>query len=243
MTVMAFMILAGINFGLYFRIAQGDWRSALRDPELRGYLIIMAAVIAAITVSISPMKDSGWTALRYGSFAVATAQTETGFATDDFNLYPDFARMLIMTVIIIGGCAGSTSGGLKVSRVLVAGQAFIHDLIRAFRPRAVLAVRFGGVAVDSNIVREVSLYIGAYLGLAVMGGLALAAMNIPMLEAITASVTSLGNCGPGLGSIGPMGNYALFPAAAKILLTFWMLLGRLEIVTVMALIVPSFWRK
>lgn len=243
LTVLTFMILAGINFGLYFKITQGDWRTAIRDPELRSYLVIMALVIAGVTVAISPMKDSIWMAIRHGSFSVVTTQTETGFATDDFNAYPDFARLLLLGVMVIGGCAGSTSGGLKVSRLLVAGRAFVNDLIRSFRPHAVLAVRVGGIAVDSNTVREVALYIGAYVVLILAGGVILSTMDVPMLESVTACITALGNCGPGLGTIGPIGNYALFPAAGKIMLALWMILGRLEIITVFALLLPTFWRK
>jgi trk system potassium uptake protein len=242
-TILVFMILAGVNFGLYFRLARGDWRAVYCDPELRAYIIIMTIGVTLVSVAISPMKESIWTALRHGSFAVATVQTETGFATDDYNLYPDFARLLLIGLMIVGGCAGSTSGGIKISRLLVAGRAFVNDLIRSFRPHAVLAVRVGGVAIDSNTVREVALYIGAYLMLMLVGGLALSAMGLGIMESLTASASALGNCGPGLGAVGPMANYSLVPSAAKLLLAGLMVLGRLEILTVLALFVPSFWRK
>lgn len=243
MTVLAFMVLAGINFGLYYRVARGEWRDAWRDPELRAYLAIMTVAVIAVSAVILPAQSSLAAALRHGSFSVVTANTETGFVTDDFDKYPDFARLLIMALMIIGGCAGSTSGGIKVARIVVAARAFLNDLVKSFRPHAVLAVRVGGTAIDPRTVREVALYIGAYLALFLLGSLVLTLMGVDMTSSLTASISCLGGCGPGLGAVGPMGNYAFVPAAGKLLLALLMILGRLEILTVLALAVPAFWRK
>lgn len=243
MTVLVFMVLAGINFGLYYRIARGEWRDAWRDPELRAYLAIMAVAIVAVTAVILPSQSSMATALRHGSFSVVTANTETGFVTDDFDKYPDFARLLLMGLMIMGGCAGSTSGGIKVARILVAARAFANDLVKTFRPHAVLAVRVGNTAIDQRTAREVALYIGAYLGLFLLGALGLTLLGVDLTASLTASISCLGACGPGLGTVGPMGNYAFVPAAGKILMCLMMVLGRLEILTVLALAVPAFWRK
>jgi trk system potassium uptake protein TrkH len=243
MTVLGFMFMAGINFSLYFRVVQGRPLALWRDPEFRTYLGIIAVATILITAAILPSKDSFGEALRYGSFEVVSIQTTTGFGTDDFDVYPSFARLLLVGLMFIGGSAGSTAGGIKIARLMVLGRALINELIKMFHPRAVLTVKIGDTPVEKATVRTVGAFFAAFIGLFFFGSLILTMMGLDLITATTAVVASLGNIGPGLGLVGSTQNYAFVPPAGKIVLSVLMILGRLEILTVLALLIPSFWRR
>ncbi len=242
-TVLVFMLLAGVNFNLYFRVVQGRPQVVWRDPEFRTYLAIVGVAIILVTAAILPHKASFGEALRYGSFQVVSIQTTTGFATDNFDLYPQFVRLLLVGLMFIGGSAGSTAGGVKVARLMVLGRALVNELVKTFHPHAVLTVKIGNVAVEKDTVRTVGAFFAAFVGLFFFGSLIMAMMGLDLTTACTAVAASLGNIGPGLGLVGPTQNYALVPPAGKIVLSALMILGRLEILTVLALLIPSFWRR
>jgi trk system potassium uptake protein TrkH len=241
--ILVFMFLAGVNFGLYFRIVQGHPGAVWRDPEFRTYLAIVGLATLLITATILPSKEGLVEALRFSSFQVVSLQTTTGFGTDDFDSYPHFARLLLVGLMFVGGSAGSTAGGIKIARFMVLFRALYNQLIKSFQPRAVLAVRIGQTPIESETVRAVGVFFAAFIGLWALGALLLALLGIDLITAITASVAALANIGPGLALVGPTQNYAFIPAAGKIILTILMVLGRLEILTILALLVPSFWRK
>jgi len=243
MVVLFFMFLAGVNFGLYFRLVQGDTRAVWRDPEFRTYVGIVLLAIVLLAVAILPSKADIGEALRYGSFQVVSLQTTTGFGTDDFDGYPHFARLLLVILMFVGGSAGSTAGGIKIARLMVLGRALANQLVKSFHPRAILAVRIGKTPVDSETVRAVCIFFASFIGLFVLGSLLLTLFGLDIVTAATASVASLANIGPGLALVGPTQNYAFIPAAGKMILVALMILGRLEILTVLALLIPSFWRK
>lgn len=243
MVVLAFMFLAGVNFSLYFRIAQGNFRAFFGDPEFRTYFAIMALAFILITVSILPSLGSIGAALRYGSFHVASIQTTTGFATHDFNMYPSFARLLLVGLMFIGGSAGSTAGGIKVARLMVLWRGLVNVVVKSFRPSAVTSVKIGTAPVDKETVLTVGAFFGAFIGLFFAGSLFLAMTGLDMVTASTAVAACLNNIGPGLELVGPTQNYSIVPSSGKVVLSVLMILGRLEIMTVVALLFPSFWRR
>jgi trk system potassium uptake protein TrkH len=243
MIVLVFMFLAGVNFGLYFRLVRGETRAVWRDPEFRTYVAILLLAIVMVAVAILPSKADIGEALRYSSFQVVSLQTTTGFATDDFDRYPHFVRLLLVALMFVGGSAGATAGGIKVARLMVLGRALVNQLVKSFQPRAILAVRIGRTPVESETVRAVCIFFAAFIGLFFLGSLLLTLFGLDLVTAATASIASLANIGPGLALVGPTQNYAFIPEAGKMILVVLMILGRLEILTVLALLVPSFWRK
>lgn len=241
--VMLFMFLAGVNFALYFRLAEGKARAFWSDSEFRAYCLIVGVSIIVVTLAILPQKGSLGDAIRYGAFSVLTTQTVTGYATDDFDLYPEFARFLLFVLVFFGGCTGSTAGGLKIARILIIARGILNEILRRFRPHAVLIDRIGGTPLDRDVVRSVYVFFGAFVGLLVFGTIVMTAFGLDIVSAGSAVITCMSNCGPGLGLVGPVRNYAFLPAAGKVFLSVVMILGRLEILTVMALVMPAFWRR
>ena len=250
-----FMVLAGVNFGLYYQLIHRKWSAVWRDPELRLYLTIMvvaSVVIAACiwgrpeTLTTGQVQQPGvGNAVRDGLFQVVAVQTTTGFATVDFNLWSFFPKAVLVALMFVGGCAGSTGGGCKVVRFLVVGKILLAEFERVFRPNVVKPTRVGGAVVEPEVVRSVLIYF-------VMVGLlfAVGAVALKMLEpagtldfttAATASLTTLMNVGPGLHAVGAVENYGFFGPGSQVLMALWMALGRLEIFALLVLLYPRFW--
>jgi len=239
-----FMVLAGMNFTLHFLVLRGGWRAFWRDEEWRLYMGIFVASSLIIALGLFAMADKGIAdSLCLAAFQVATILTTTGFATADYSLWPALCLGLLIPLMFIGGCAGSTGGGPKVMRVLVILKQSLSEFRRLVHPRLVAPVRLNGRNVDRQVVSSVYSFMGLYMGAFTLTGLLLAAMGMGLLEAFSASIACLGNIGPGLGSVGPVGNYAHLPAMAKWLLSAAMIVGRLEVYTVLVLFVPDFWRR
>jgi trk system potassium uptake protein TrkH len=205
-------------------------------------LIVLGAIVL-VTMNILPQKESLGIALRSASFSVLTMQTCTGYATDDFNLYPEFSRLLLFALVFIGASAGSTAGGLKIARLIVVARGIANEVLRRFRPHAVLVDRVGPHPIDRDVVRSVYVYFAAFSILFAGATLVMTSMGLDIVSAATAVVTCMSNCGPGLGLVGPTRNFAFIPSMGKIFLPIVMILGRLEIFTVVALLMPSFWRR
>jgi len=238
-----FMLLAGVNFSLYFLISRGRWRRAFSNRELWTYLAV--AVLATLFVTISIINKHGgiFTAFRYGVFQTVSIVTGTGFGTDDFNAYPPASQLLLVILMFVGGCAGSTTGGIKIYRMIVMVKACNRELIRAFRPQSVQAVRVGRSVVPEETVRAIFACFALFLTVFIVMSLCIAAMGIDIVTATTSVAATLGNIGPGLARVGAVENYAFLPATGKWLLNACMILGRLEVVTVAALLSPTFWRR
>ena len=237
MTVVAFMVIAGASFALHFQWMRGRAGVLLRDPEFRLYIGILAGATLLITVftfsrGIYPTVSG---ALRYGVFQVTSMMTTTGFATSDFDVWSDFSRSILFILMFVGGCSGSTGGSVKVVRILIMGKKIGVDLRRMVRPHAVYPLRVGMRTIPEDVVSSVTTFILLFLMLFLVGGLLLTFMGVDALSAYSASVACLGNVGPGFGSVGPTVNYAHLPAAAKLVLAFLMLVGRLELYTVFIL--------
>ncbi|MCB9833273.1 MAG: TrkH family potassium uptake protein [Planctomycetes bacterium] len=242
--VTLFMLLAGVNFTLYARLAEGKWREVLRDGELRFYLgvLLLATVLITIDLRGEGSYDSSLLAVRDSAFQVTSIATTTGFATADFDRWPGLSRALLVVLMFMGGSVGSTAGGMKLIRIMIMVKFMAMQATLHIRPRAVEQVRVGRSVVPAPLLRSVLGMCLIFLVSFGLGGIALALCGLHPQEAFTSSIATLGNIGPGLGDVGPAGNYSGLNAPAKVICTFLMLLGRLEIYTALALFHPRLWR-
>ncbi len=241
--ITVFMVLFGVNFALYYQVLIGEWRSALRSEELHWYLGVLAVGILFVTVQIIPRFGGFAQALRYGSFQVASIVSTTGFCTDNFDLWPQAVRMGIFLLMFVGGCAGSTAGGLKAVRVALLCKQGLRDVRRTFQPRRVQVVHFEGKGVDEGLLSRVGTYFFVCIALTLLGALAVSLEGKYDFETnLTAAATCINNVGPGLGSVGPAGGFSGYGYLAKIVLSLLMLCGRLELFPILVLFHPAIWR-
>ena len=239
-----FMLVAGVNFALHFQLFRGRPLTVWRDPEFRFFVILVLVLTAVVTVSIQGSSYPSWfDALRFGSFQVASILTTTGYATADYELWLPLSQGVLLLCMFIGGCAGSTAGGIKCMRVMLLFKHAYRELFRLVHPRAVLPLKFGPKLVKEEVLTSIWGFFVLFIVLFVLSALALTAMGVDVLTSFAAVVACIGNIGPGLGEVGPVDNYAAIPTLGKWVLSFCMLLGRLEIYTVLVLFVPEFWRK
>ena len=236
-----FMTLAAVNFALLYRAFVGRPRDLWRDPELRAYVTIVAVVGALVVVQVWHLYAPA-DALRHGLFQVVSVMTTTGYASVDYDQWPDAARALLVALMAIGGSAGSAAGGVKVARWLIIAQHTSREVRRALHPRAVLPIRVGDRVVGEDVLRAVAAFISLYAALVVFGTLVVALTGEDLITAFTASAATVGNVGPGLGGVGPMASYADLHPVARSLMIFNMYAGRLEIVTVFVLATGGWWR-
>lgn len=237
-----FMMLFGINFTIYYLLTLRQVRKALWNEELRLYLIVILAVTGLCAASIWNQCATVEEALRHSFFSVCSVLTSTGFATADFNLWPQVCRMALVLLMIMGACAGSTGGGVKVSRVLILFKSLRIEIRRMLHPNLVAHVRLDDESVPEETVTGVSTFLAAYAAIAIVSMLLLSLDGHSFETNTTAVISCLSNIGPGLDMVGPMGNYAGFSPLAKLLLAFDMLVGRLEIFPVLILFVPRVWK-
>ena len=239
-----FMVLFGINFALFYRVLVGGWRDALRSEELHWYLALFAGSTLFVSLMILPQYGTFLNALRYGSFQVATIMSTTGYATADFNLWPQAVKALIVVLMFIGSCAGSTAGGIKVVRVGILCKLGCREVRRTFQPRKVQVVRFEGKGVEENRLTQVSAFFFVYVLLVLAGMFRVSLEGLYDLETnFTAVLTCISNVGPGLGHVGPVENFSGYGPFAKVVLSLLMLAGRLELFPILVLFHPSAWRK
>ena len=231
-----FMVLAGVNFALHFKCLLGKPLAAIRDPEFRLYIWILTAATLFLALDLVRAGRGLGTAFRLAAFQAATIVTTTGFATEDFNLWPSFSRALLFTLMFVGGCAGSTGGSVKVVRIMILGKKVLKDLKQMVQPRAVFPVRVGTRAIPADIVSSVMTFVVLFLIIYAVGGLLLGAMGFDLVTSFSASAACLGNIGPGFELVGPSQTFEFFPPAAKLLLVALMLVGRLELYTVLVII-------
>jgi trk system potassium uptake protein TrkH len=242
--VTIFMLIGGINFALHFQLFRGKPLALWRDPECRffmGFWLLLTLIIAFNCFGKN--FDSWGKALQYASFAVASITTTTGFATADFELWPPLSLCLLLLCMVVGASVGSTGGAVKCMRIMVVLKHGYRELIRLIHPRAVVRLKLGDQAVPPEVFDGISGFIFLYLGLSALSMFLVAAVGVDLVTSITSVLACLGNVGPGLGEVGPMDNYAGLPAFAKWILILDMLLGRLEIYTVIILLVPRFYKK
>lgn len=242
--VVVFMILGAFPFILFLKTMLGDRWALVRDPQAQGLIIVIAVSSVVIALWLSrttglPFVD----AIRHTAFNITAVVTTTGFASVDYGTWGPMATGAFFLLTFIGGCTGSTSGGIKVFRFQILVLALRVYALRLFHPHRTFTPAFGGRAVTFDVMYAVVLFLAVYLVSVGLIGFALAAMGLDFVTAFSGAATALGNVGPGLGAtIGPAGNFATLPEGAKGLLTFAMLLGRLELFTVLVLLSPDFWR-
>ncbi len=258
LVIILFMVLAGLNFGLYYQISQRRYDLVWRDPELRAYLMIIlfATVVIAgcllggrLTTTAGEMTErvNLGEAARHSLFQVVSIQTTTGFCTSDFNLWPFLPKAILILLMFIGASAGSTGGGIKVIRILVAFKVIVSEIERIFRPRVVRAVKLGRNVIDPELRLSVMVYVLSILLLAGIGAMAIMMIepedSISFTTAATASIATLNNIGPGLELVGAVGNYGFFSPLSMLVMSLLMVLGRLEMYAILVLIFPRFWRS
>ena len=241
--IAVFMIIFGINFNLYYLLLIKRFKSAVSSNELWVYLIVVDVSTVAITANILPSFSELGAAVRTAFFQVASIITTTGYATADFNLWPGFSKGIIIVLMFIGGCAGSTAGGLKVSRVIILLKTIRVEIKRMIHPRSVSVVRFEGKTLEENTYRSVSLYFALYMVCFFAIFILLCLEPFDIETNFTATAACFNNVGPGLAGVGPMAGYSGYSAPAKLLLSFAMLLGRLEIFPLIIALSPSTWSK
>jgi trk system potassium uptake protein TrkH len=241
--VTIFMLIGGINFALHFQFFRGKPLAMWRDSEFRFFIGFWALLTLIITVNCFRTYESFWKALHYASFTVASITTTTGYATANFELWPPLSLCLLLLCMVVGGSVGSTGGSIKCMRIMVVLKHGYRELIRLIHPRAVVRLKLGEQAVPPEIFASIAGFIFLYVGLAAVSMFLVAAAGVDLITTISSVLACLGNVGPGLGQVGPMDNYAGMPGFAKWILSIDMLLGRLEIYTVIILLVPRFYRK
>ena len=238
-----FMLLFGVNFNLYYFLLVRRFRDVFCSEELRAYVLIVAAAVGAITINILHLYDSVWQSLRHAFFQVSSIITTTGYATTDFNTWPTFSKAILVTLMFVGACAGSTGGGIKVARLVILSKTSLCDMRRMLHPNAVSTVRFEGKPMGDKQIRSVHLFLTVYLMVFCVSCLLLSLEHKDLITTFTAVASCMNNIGPGLEIVGPMGNFSSFSYASKLLLSFDMLAGRLELFPMLLLFSPSIWKR
>ncbi|MCD6296005.1 MAG: TrkH family potassium uptake protein [Deltaproteobacteria bacterium] len=239
-----FMLLAGINFSLHYRMLKGDLKIFGRDPECRVFLLMAAVFTMIVTANIyGSVYGSITEAFHQAAFQVSSIITTTGFVTADYEKWPALSKLILLGCMFLGGMAGSTGGGMKTMRIMLLVRHGYTELFRIIHPHAVTAIKLGGKAVPSDTLSSIWGFFILYIGLFVFASLIMTSLGLDMISAFASVAASIGNIGPGLGVVGPVKNFFGIPLAGKWVLIFCMLLGRLEIYTVIVLIAPEFWRK
>ena len=241
--VTVFMILFGVNFNAYFLLLMRRFRRAAASEEVRGYFVVIAAAIAIITANIYSLYNSFGEALRQAAFQVGSIITTTGFSSCDFDLWPTLSKEVLVVLMFIGACAGSTGGGIKVSRILILGKTLGKELKTALHPQVVAPARMDGKLLNHETIRTTNVFMAAYSFIFVGSFLLISLNGFDMVTNFTAVAATMNNIGPGLELVGPMQNFGGFADPAKLVLIFDMLAGRLEIFPMLVLFLPDTWRK
>ncbi len=241
--ITVFMLLFGVNFNLYYLILIRRFKSAIKSTELWCYMAIVAISTGIITAQILPTVASFSDALRASAFQVSSIITTTGYSTVDFNLWPALSKGILIALMFIGGCAGSTAGGLKVSRIILLFKTIRRDIRKMIHPRSVGVIKLEGRSVDEGALHGVSSYFAVYIILFAVIFLLLSLESFDFETTFTAVAACFNNVGPGFGGVGPTSNFASFSGGAKYLLSSAMLLGRLEIFPILIALSPSTWTK
>lgn len=242
--IVAFTFLAGINFSLLYAVVRGRIRDALRSEELRWYLLILAATIGLICVDLHVELGQGWyESVTDAAFQATTIMSTTGYATKDFTLWPTFSRCILVLLMYVGGCAGSTAGGMKISRLMLQVKSLRRELDHIIHPNRVSVITIDGQSVDERAVNSAHMFQVAYLLILMAGTLVVSLDVLGFTESFVASLTCISNVGPSLGALGPMANFAPLSWFSKLVLALIMLMGRLELMPLLVLLSPSTWRN
>ena len=241
--IWVFMLLFGVNFNVYVFLLLRRFRAAFHQSEVWVYFGIVGASVLIITINICSMFPSVFQAFHHAAFSVSSIITTTGYATVDFDQWPQLSRMILVMLMVIGACAGSTGGGMKVSRFMILFKFCRGEIGKLLQPRQVKVLTMDGKRIDNNTVRGVCAYCVAYVAILVGSILLVALDNFDFTTTVTSVFATLNNIGPGLSMVGPTGNFAAFSPLAKIVLSLDMLFGRLELFPMIILLLPGTWRR
>lgn len=241
--ITVFMLLFGINFNLYYLILIGRVRSAVKSGELWCYLAVVGLSVTAISLNIASLYQTTAETVRNAAFQVSSIITTTGYATVDFNVWPGFSKTILVLLMFVGACSGSTGGGIKISRMMLLFKAIRRDVKRMLHPRSVSVVKLEGKAVDESVILGSTVYFAVYVVIFFVILLLLSLEPFDFESIFTATAACFNNIGPGLGAVGPASSFAAFSAPSKLLLSAAMLLGRLEIFPLLVAFSPSTWTK
>lgn len=241
--ITVFMILFGVNFNLYFLLLIKDWKSVLKNEELRAYLGIIGAAVAVITINILNIYENVFHAFRYASFQVASVITTTGFYTADYELWPELSKAVLLTVMFIGASAGSTGGGIKVCRFVILCKSIRQEVRKILHPNVVTMVKLNGKKVSNDTMRGINTYFAAYIFILILSVLVVSLDNFDFSTSFSGVLTTINNVGPGISKVGPVENFHIFSPLSKLVFCFDMLVGRLEIFPYLLLLSPDLWRR
>ncbi len=244
-TIIVFMVIAGTSFGLYYRTIKGEWTAIFKDAEWRFYILILVVATGLIVfdLKMNGNYDSMGSAIRDAGFQSVSITTTTGFGTQDFDNWPSLSRCVMVVLFFVGGCAGSTSGGIKIVRILVIIKNAVHATEHAIRPHTVRAIRVGKTVVEPEVKQKILAFFTIIMGTMVLGTLALAALGLEPISALTAVATTLNNIGPGLEAVGAAEPFTDVHPLGKVLLSLFMVVGRLEVFVIVVLFSPRLWRS
>ena len=241
--ITVFMFIFGINFNVFYLLLMGKIKSAFKSSELAVYTLIIVVSICLITIDINSLYDSFSETIRTASLQVVSISTTTGFSSADFNLWPTMSKTVLLLLMFMGACAGSTAGGFKISRVIIVFKMISKEIRKMIHPRSVSAIKFEGKEVDERTQKGVTTYFALYFICILIILLAISFEPFDLETNISAVVSCFNNIGPGFSVVGPMGSYANFSPFSKIMLSVAMLLGRLEVFPLLITLIPSTWRR
>ena len=243
--VTVFMLLFSINFNSYYLLLKGKWKEAF-NTEVRTFLIIVITAISLITLNLHFTESQvlvGGEAVKHSAFTVASIISTTGFATENFDLWPTLSKTVLVLLMFVGACAGSTGGGMKVSRFLIWGKGASNEVHRMLHPKQVKKIMMDRQLVEHEVVRSANAYLIAYIFIFIASLLVVSLEGVDLTSTFTSVVTTINNVGPGLGMVGPVGSFADFSWWSKLVFIFDMLVGRLEVFPMLVLFAPATWRK
>lgn len=239
-----FMIIAGTNFSLLYWLLRGRFKTIFSNGEFRFYIIIILIATTIIGVNLFFNHNGNFAdSIRYSLFQVVSIMTTTGFATADYEQWSSSSQIILLALMFIGGSAGSTGGGFKVIRLIILLKFIYNELVRLVHPQAIIFVKFGNISLEKKVLFNVAAFFMLYVIIASASSIILTFFGLDILTSIGAVTATLNNIGPGIGDVGPMDNYAKLPDAVKWILSLLMMLGRLEIYTVIIILTPTYWRK
>lgn len=238
-----FMFIFGVNFNIYYLVLMRKFKTILKSTELKFYLGVIAVSIFVVWINVRPLFGTAGEALRHTAFQVATVMSTTGYATTDFNLWPSFAKTVLLLLMLMGACAGSTAGGLKCARVVILIKKIRQEIKKLLHPRSISTMRYEGKSMENQIVSSTSSYLVVYIIILCVCFVIVSLDGFDMETNFSATVACFNNIGPAFGAAGPASNYAAFSPISKIALSFAMLFGRLEIYPMLIALSPSTWSK
>ena len=241
--VLIFMFIGGISFNLYYLVIRHGFCEFLHDSELKLYtlILVVSALLIGINLHLSGIFSSASGALRHSAFQAVSIMTTTGFVTDNYDLWPTFSKMILLALMLIGGCSASAAGGIKVIRILMIYKLIGRGIYLRLHPKAVVSIRIRDKAIPADIVSKVASFVFLYVAIIFVSSILISLDSLDMMSGISAVISCIGNIGSGFGASGPMIHYSTFSYASKGLLSVLMLIGRLELFTLLMLFVPGFW--